>query len=46
MFRTLWETEQQGMPIIGTVISEADAAGVKVTRLASVGELGVFTMAI
>ena len=42
MFRTLWETEQQDMPSIRAAIDEAEAAGVKVTRLASVEELNAF----
>ena len=42
MFETLWDTEQDWMPTIRAAIAEAEAAGVKVTRLASVEALDAF----
>jgi hypothetical protein len=42
MFLTLWETEQDWMPTIRANVDEAEAAGIKVTRLASVDELNAF----
>jgi adenylate kinase family enzyme len=45
MFRTLWETEQEWMPTIRANIDEAEAAGIEVTRIASVDELDAFAEA-
>jgi len=42
MFETLWETEQDWMPTIRANIAEAETAGVKVTRIASVEEIDAF----
>jgi len=42
MFETLWETEQEWMPIIRAAIDEAQAVGIKVTRLASVDAIDAF----
>ena len=46
MFLTLWETEQDWMPTIRTNVDEAEAAGIKVTRIASVDELNAFVETI
>ncbi len=45
MFETLWETEQDWMPTIRANIDEAEAAGIEVTRLASVEEIDAFATA-
>jgi adenylate kinase family enzyme len=42
MFETLWETEQDWMPTIRANVDEAEAGGVKVTRIDSVDELNAF----
>jgi hypothetical protein len=42
MFRTLWETEQDWMPTIRANVDEAEAAGIEVTRIASVDTLNEF----
>ncbi len=46
MFETLWETEQEMMPTIRANVDEAEAAGIKVTRIASVDDLNAFTEAM
>lgn len=46
MFETLWETEQDMMPTIRANVDEAEASGIKVTRIASVDELDAFTEAM
>lgn len=43
MFETLWETEQEMMPTIRANVDEAEAAGIKVTRIALVDALNAFT---
>ena len=42
MFKTLWEVEQDWMPTIRANVDEAQAAGTRVTRVASVDELNAF----
>ena len=42
MFETLWETEQAWMPTIRANVDEAESAGVKITRIASVDALNAF----
>jgi adenylate kinase family enzyme len=42
MFETLWETEQDWMPTIRADITEAEAAGIRVTRLDSVDAIDAF----
>ena len=42
MFQTLWETDQQSMPIIRRLTEAAEQAGKKVTRIRSVEELNAF----
>jgi adenylate kinase family enzyme len=46
MFQTLWETDQQSMPIIRRLTDEAEAAGKPVTRIGSVEELDALTAGI
>ncbi len=46
MFETLWDTEQEWMPTIRAYVDEAEAAGVEVTRIASVDALNAFAECI
>jgi len=42
MFETLWQTEKEWMPTIRAAVDEAEAAGIRVTRLASVEAIDAF----
>ncbi|MBT5434452.1 MAG: adenylate kinase [Rhodospirillaceae bacterium] len=42
MFVTLWDTEHEWMPTVRANVDEAEQAGIKVTRIVSLGELTDF----
>lgn len=46
MFETLWDVEQDWMPTIRANVDEAEAAGIKVSRIASVDALNAFAEAV